>query len=209
MTADVHGAIDAVWRIESARLIAGLAHIVRDVGLAEELAQDALVAALEQWPESGVPDKPGAWLMATAKHRAIDRIRRNVRLERKTEELGRELEVQGMTESDFDDAIETDIEDDMLRLVFTACHPVLSTEARVALTLRVLGGLSTDEIARAFLVPEPTVAQRIVRAKRTLAEARVPFEVPRGDELAARLASVLQVPYLLFNEGYAAAAGDD
>jgi len=203
---DTHRAIDAVWRIESARLIAGLARMVRDVGLAEELAQDALVAALEKWPESGVPDNPGAWLMATAKHRAIDRLRRSKRLERKHEELGRELEArQGRAVSDFEAAID----DDLLRLMFTACHPVLSTEARVALTLRLLGGLSTQEIARAFLVPEPTIAQRIVRAKRTLAEARVPFEVPRGDELAARLSSVLGVLYLVFNEGYSATAGDD
>src|SRR3989449_257995 len=205
-----HRAIDAVWRIESARLIAGLARIVRDVGLAEELAQDALVVALEKWPESGVPDNPGAWLMATAKHRAIDRLRRSKRLERKHEELGRELEArQGLAVSDFETAIDDDIGDDLLRLMFIACHPVLSTEARVALTLRLLGGLSTEEIARAFLVPEPTIAQRIVRAKRTLAEARVPFEVPRGDELAARLSSVLGVLYLVFNEGYSATAGDD
>ena len=178
---DTHRAIDAVWRIESARLIAGLARIVRDVGLAEELAQDALVAALEQWPESGVPDNPGAWLMATAKHRAIDRLRRRKLLERKHEELGRELEAQQEAAApDLDAALDDDVGDDLLRLVFTACHPVLSTEARVALTLRLLGGLTTEEIARAFLVPEPTIAQRIVRAKRTLAEARVPFEVPRG-----------------------------
>jgi RNA polymerase sigma-70 factor, ECF subfamily len=207
---DTHRAIDAVWRIESARLIAGLARMVRDVGLAEELAQDALVAALEKWPESGVPDNPGAWLMAAAKHRAIDRLRRSKRLERKHEELGRQLEArQEMAVSDFEAAIDDDIGDDLLRLMFTACHPVLSSEARVALTLRLLGGLSTEEIARAFLVPEPTVAQRIVRAKRTLAEARVPFEVPRGDELAARLSSVLGVLYLVFNEGYSATAGDD
>lgn len=212
MTAsDTHGAIDAVWRIESPRLIAGLARITRDVGIAEELAQDALVAALEQWPESGVPDNPGAWLMGTAKHRAIDLFRRNERLQRKHEELGRDLETQqGIGVPELDAVVDDDeIQDDLLRLVFTACHPVLSTEARVALTLRVLGGLTTDEIARAFLVPEPTVAQRIVRAKRTLAEARVPFEVPRGDDLAARLSSVLEVIYLIFNEGYAATAGDD
>ena len=211
MTAtDTHRAIDAIWRIESAKIIAGLARIVRDVGLAEELAQDALVAALEQWPESGVPDNPGAWLMATAKHRAIDFFRRKKLLERKHEELGRELDAQQkMAVADFDSAIDDDIGDDLLRLVFTACHPVLSTEARVALTLRLLGGLTTEEIARAFLVPEPTVAQRIVRAKRTLSEARVPFEVPRGDELAARLSSVLEVIYLIFNEGYSATAGDD
>ncbi|MGZ8796673.1 MAG: RNA polymerase sigma factor [Thermoanaerobaculia bacterium] len=208
--ADIHRAIDAVWRIESGRLIAGLARIVRDVGLAEELAQDALVAALEQWPESGVPDKPGAWLMATAKHRAIDLLRRKTMLERKHEELGRDLEArQEMAGADFDAAIDDDIGDDLLRLVFTACHPVLSAEARVALTLRLLGGLTTEEIARAFLVPEPTIAQRVVRAKRTLAEARVPFEVPRGAEFAARLSSVLQVIYLVFNEGYSATAGDD
>ena len=207
---DTHRAIDAVWRIESARLIAGLARIVRDVGLAEELAQDALVAALEQWPESGVPDKPGAWLMATAKHRAIDLLRRRTMLERKHEELGRDLEArQKVAVADFDAAIDDDIGDDLLRLVFTACHPVVSTEARVVLTLRLLGGLTTEEIARAFLVPEPTIAQRIVRAKRTIAEARVPFEVPRGAEFAARLPPVLQVIYLVFNEGYSATAGDD
>src|SRR5713101_1135113 len=205
-----HRAIDAIWRIESAKIIAGLARIVRDVGLAEELAQDALVAALEQWPEAGVPDNPGAWLMATAKHRAIDFFRRKKLLERKHEELGRELDAQQkMAVVDFGSAIDDDIGDDLLRLVFTACHPVLSTEARVALTLRLLGGLTTEEIARAFLVPEPTVAQRIVRAKRTLSEARVPFEVPRKDELAARLSSVLEVIYLIFNEGYSATAGDD
>ena len=201
--------IDAVWRIESPRLIAGLARIVRDVGLAEDLAQDALVAALEQWPQSGVPDNPGAWLMAAAKHRAIDHFRRNQRLERKHEDLGRELEVKETTVPDFDTALDDDIGDDLLRLVFTACHPVLSTEARVALTLRLLGGLTTDEIARAFLVPEPTIAQRIVRAKRTLSEKGVPFEVPRGSELAVRLSSVLEVIYLIFNEGYSATAGDD
>ena len=213
MTAtDTHRAIDAVWRIESARLIAGLARIVRDVGLAEELAQDALVAALEQWPESGVPDNPGAWLMTTAKRRAIDELRRGKRLERKHEELGYELEArQEQVVPDLDAAIDDDFGDDLLRLMFTACHPVLSTEARVALTLRLLGGLSTAEIARAFLVPEATLAQRIVRAKRTLAEARVPFEVPppRGAERAARLSSVLEVLYLTFNEGYSATAGDD
>jgi len=206
---DTHSAIDAVWRIESARIIAGLARIVRDVGLAEELAQDALVAALQQWPESGIPDNPGAWLMAAAKHRAIDIFRRNKRLERKHAELGRELQAQEMAVPDFDAALDDDIGDDLLRLVFISCHPVLSTEARVALTLRLLGGLTTDEIARAFLVPEPTVAQRIVRAKRTLAEERVPFEVPRGSDLAARLSSVLEVIYLVFNEGYSATAGDD
>jgi RNA polymerase sigma factor (sigma-70 family) len=207
---DTHRAIEAVWRIESARLIAGLARMVRDVGLAEELAQDALVAALERWPEAGVPDNPGAWLMATAKHRAIDRLRRGKRLERKHEELGRELAARQETAvADFEAAIDDDIGDDLLRLMFTACHPVLATEARVALTLRLLGGLTTGEIARAFLVPESTVAQRIVRAKRTLAESRVPFEVPRGAELAARLSSVLGVVYLVFNEGYSATAGDD
>ena len=207
--ADPHSAIDAVWRIESARLIAGLARIVRDVGLAEELAQDALVAALEQWPESGVPDNPGAWLMATAKHRAIDLLRRRERLERKYEQLGRELELEEPAEPDLDAALDDDIGDDLLSLVFTACHPVLSTDARVALTLRLVGGLTTDEIARAFLVPEATVAQRIVRAKRTLTEARVPIEVPRGPELATRLESVLEVVYLIFNEGYTATAGAD
>jgi RNA polymerase sigma factor (sigma-70 family) len=207
---DTHRAIEAVWRIESARIIAGLARIVRDVGLAEELAQDALVAALQQWPESGIPHNQGAWLMATAKHRAIDHFRRNKRLERKHEELGRELQAQQeMAVPDFNAALDDNVGDDLLRLVFISCHPVLSTEARVALTLRLLGGLTTDEIARAFLVPEPTVAQRIVRAKRTLSETGVPFEVPRGAELAARLSSVLEVIYLIFNEGYSATAGDD
>src|SRR5712692_9122047 len=205
-----HRAIDAVWRIESARIIAGLTRIVRDVGIAEELAQDALVAALEQWPASGIPDNPGAWLMATAKHRAIDHFRRNKLLERKHQEFGRELEAQQeLAVPDFDAAIDDTVGDDLLRLVFISCHPVLSPEARVALTLRLLGGLTTDEIAHAFLVPEPTVAQRIVRAKRTLAEARVPFEIPRKADLAARLASVLEVIYLVFNEGYSATAGDD
>jgi RNA polymerase sigma factor (sigma-70 family) len=213
-TAPTHRAIDAVWRIESARIIAALARIVRDVGLAEELAQDALVAALEQWPGSGVPDNPGAWLMATAKHRALDHFRRNKLLERKHEELGRELNSQQESavanfEAEFDAANQQNFGDDLLRLLFISCHPVLSTEARVALTLRLLGGLTTQEIARAFLVPEPTIAQRIVRAKRTLAEARVPFEVPRGTELAARLSSVLEVLYLIFNEGYSATAGED
>ncbi len=207
---DTHRAIEAVWRIESARIIAGLARMLRDVGLAEELAQDALVAALEQWPESGIPDNPGAWLMAAAKHRAIDRLRRSKLLERKHGELSRELQAQQeLAVANLNDAIDDDIGDDLLRLVFTACHPVLSSEGRVALTLRLLGGLTTDEIARAFLVPEPTVAQRIVRAKRTLAEAHVPFEMPRGDDRAARLSSVLEVIYLVFNEGYTATAGDD
>ena len=209
-SAATHSAIDAVWRIESARIIAGLTRIVRDVGIAEELAQDALVAALEQWPASGIPDNPGAWLMATAKHRAIDHFRRNKLLERKHQEFGRELEAQQeMAVPDFDAAIDDHVGDDLLRLVFISCHPVLSPEGRVALTLRLLGGLSTDEIARAFLVAEPTVAQRIVRAKRTLSEARVPFELPRKADLAARLASVLEVIYLVFNEGYSATAGDD
>jgi RNA polymerase sigma-70 factor (ECF subfamily) len=206
---DAHRAIQAVWRIESARLIAGLARMVRDVGLAEELAQDALVAALERWPQLGVPDNPGAWLMATAKRRAIDLLRRDVRVERKHEELGREIEEPRSMVPDLEAAIDDDLGDDLLRLVFISCHPILSTEARVALTLRLLGGLTTEEIARAFLAPEPTVAQRIVRAKRTLAEERVPFEVPRGPELAARLSSVLEVIYLIFNEGYSATAGED
>jgi RNA polymerase sigma factor (sigma-70 family) len=210
MTSPTHCAIEAVWRIESARVIAGLARIVRDVGLAEELAQDALVAALEQWPESGVPRNPGAWLMAIGKRRAIDHLRRNQRFERKLEELGRELEAdEAQAQPDVDAALDGEIQDDLLRLVFTACHPVLSTDARVAMTLRVLGGLTTEEIARAFLVPEPTVAQRIVRAKRTLAAARVPFEVPQGPDRGARLSSVLEVIYLVFNEGYSATAGDD
>jgi len=209
LATDTHRAIDAVWRMESPRLIAGLARMVRDVGVAEDLAQDALVAALEQWPQSGVPDNPGAWLMATAKHRAIDHFRRNQRLQRKHEELGREFEAKEMAVPDFTSALDDDVGDDLLRLVFVSCHPVLSTEARVALTLRLLGGLTTDEIARAFLAPEPTIAQRIVRAKRTLAEKRIPFEVPRGPELAARLSSVVEVIYLIFNEGYSATAGDD
>jgi RNA polymerase sigma factor (sigma-70 family) len=207
---ETHRAIDAVWRIESARLIAGLARLVRDVGVAEDLAQDALVAALEQWPESGVPRNPGAWLMTIGKRRAVDLIRRREVLERKLEKLGHELEVEREEAApDFDAGLVDDISDDLLRLLFTACHPVLSTEARVALTLRLLGGLRTDEIARAFLVPESTVAQRIVRAKRTLAEAQVPYEVPEGAELAPRLSSVLEVVYLVFNEGYTATAGDD
>ncbi|HEU4727834.1 MAG TPA: RNA polymerase sigma factor [Kofleriaceae bacterium] len=205
----VHRAIDAVWRIESARLIAGLARMVRDVGLAEELAQDALVAALERWPSTGVPSNPGAWLMATAKNRAIDRLRRTRLVERKHEELGHAREPDHDMASALEAALDGDPGDDLLRLVFTSCHPVLSPEGRVALTLRLLCGLTTPEIARAFLVPEPTVAQRIVRAKRTLAEARVPFEVPRGAELAGRLASVLEVIYLVFNEGYSATSGDD
>jgi len=207
---DTNRAIDAVWRIESPRLIAGLTRIVRDVGLAEDVAHDALVAALQQWPESGIPRNPGAWLMATAKHRAIDLLRRRTLLERKHQELGYELEIaQDASTPDLDAALADDIGDDLLRLVFTACHPVLSAEARVALTLRLLGGLTTDEIARAFLVSEPTIAQRIVRAKKTLAKERVPFEVPSGDELAGRLASVLEVIYLIFNEGYSATSGDD
>jgi RNA polymerase sigma factor (sigma-70 family) len=209
-TAHIHREIDAVWRIESARLIARLARLVRDIGTAEELAQDALVAALEQWPATGVPDNPGAWLMTAAKHRGIDRLRRAKLIERKHEALGHELDSeQADPTADLEKVIDDDIGDDLLRLVFTACHPILSTEARTALTLRLLGGLTTDEIARAFLVAEPTIAQRIVRAKRTLAGARVPFEVPRGDERAARLSSVLEVVYLIFNEGYSATAGDD
>ena len=208
-TTETHRAIEAVWRIEAARLIAGLTRIVRDVGRAEELAQDALVAALEQWPESGIPDNPGAWLMATAKHRAIDFFRRNELIDRKHEELGRELTERENTVPDLAAAMDDNIGDDLLRLVFIACHPVLSTEARVALTLRLLGGLTTDEIARAHLVAEATIAQRIVRAKRTLSDAHVPFEVPRGTEFTARLSSVLQVIYLIFNEGYSATAGDD
>ena len=207
---DTNRAIDAVWRIESPRLIAGLARVVRDVGLAEDLAHDALVAALQQWPASGIPRNPGAWLMATAKHRAIDLLRRRTLLERKHQELGYELEIaQDAATPDFDAALDDDIGDDLLRLVFTACHPVLAAEARVALTLRLLGGLTTDEIARAFLVSEPTVAQRIVRAKKTLAKEKIPYEVPTGDELAIRLSSVLEVIYLVFNEGYSATSGDD
>jgi RNA polymerase sigma factor (sigma-70 family) len=207
---DTHRAIDAVWRIEQAKLIAGLTRMVRDIGVAEELAQEALVAALEQWPRSGIPERPGAWLMASAKHRAIDYFRRNKLLERKHKELGYEFGLeQEASRPDLDAALDDDIGDDLLRLVFTACHPVLPTEARVALTLRLLGGLTINEIARAFLVPEPTIQQRIVRAKRTLSEKRVPFEVPYGDDLAERLSSVLSVIYLIFNEGYSATAGDD
>lgn len=208
--AQVRRTIDAVWRMESGRLIAAVARIVRDVGLAEELAQDALVTALEQWPKTGVPDNPAAWLMTAAKNRAIDRLRRHQLQQRKHEELGHEIELHQETDGEaVIDALDDPIGDDLLRLVFTACHPVLSQDARVALTLRLLGGLATDEIARAFLVPEPTIAQRIVRAKRTLAEAKVPFEVPRGEELVERLEAVLAVVYLVFNEGYAATAGDD
>ena len=207
---DTNRAINAVFRIEQAKLIAGLARIVRDVGIAEELAQDALVTALERWPQTGIPDNPGAWLMAAGKHRAIDRIRRAKMLERKHQQLGREMEIeQELTMPDLDRAMDNEVGDDLLRLMFTACHPSLSTEARVALTLRLLGGLTTEEIARAFLVPEATVAQRIVRAKRTLAEKQVPFEVPRGPDLADRLSSVLEVIYLVFNEGYSATAGND
>ena len=207
---DTHRAINAVWRIESAKLIAGLTRMVGDVGIAEDLAQDALLIALERWPESGVPDNPGAWLMTTAKRRAIDLFRRDKRLDRKHEELGHELEaLQELAVPDLDASLDDHVGDDLLRLMFISCHPVLSTEARVALTLRLLGGLTTDEIARAFLVPIPTIAQRIVRAKKTLSDAKVPFEVPRGPELEARLASVLEVIYLVFNEGYSATAGDD
>jgi len=211
MTAtDIHRTIEAVWRIESARLIAGLARMVRDVGLAEELAQDALVSALERWPQSGVPDNPGAWLMTAAKHRAIDQLRRKKLIERKHEALAYEAEGEAEDgKSELETMLDDDIGDDLLRLIFTACHPVLSAEARAALTLRLLGGLTTDEIARAFLVPEPTISQRIVRAKRTLAEKQIPFEVPHGEQRDARLGSVLEVLYLIFNEGYAATSGDD
>jgi RNA polymerase sigma factor (sigma-70 family) len=210
MTPDTHRAIETVWRIESTRLIAGLTRLVRDVGLAEDLAQDALVTALEKWPESGIPDNPGAWLMAAAKRRAIDQFRRNRMLERKHEQLGRELEAgQERQGPDLDAALDDDVGDDVLRLMFIACHPVLATDARVALTLRLLGGLTTEEIARAFLVPVPTVAQRITRAKKTLADAKVPFEMPRGDARRARLDAVLGVLYLIFNEGYSATAGRD
>ncbi|MFO0664031.1 MAG: RNA polymerase sigma factor [Polyangiaceae bacterium] len=208
-TTETHGTIHAVFRIESPKLIAGIARIVRDVGVAEELAQDALVLALEKWPETGVPENPGAWLMATAKNRAIDEVRRRTRTARKHSELGHELDAAAEASApDPDAALDDDLGDDLLKLVFTSCHPILSTEARVALTLRLLGGLTTSEIARAFLVPEATIAQRIVRAKKTLAEANVPFEIPRGEDLSPRLASVLEVIYLIFNEGYSATSGE-
>jgi RNA polymerase sigma-70 factor (ECF subfamily) len=206
---DTHRTIDAVWRIESAKLIAGLARIVRDIGVAEDLAQDALVAALEQWPAEGLPNNPGAWLMAAAKHRAIDRFRRHELLERKHAELGYEMDIEQRIAPDLDATLDDDVGDDVLRLIFTACHPVLATEARIALTLRMLGGMTTSEIARAFLTSEATIAQRIVRAKRTLADKQVPFELPRGAERADRVSSVLEVIYLIFNEGYTATAGDD
>jgi RNA polymerase sigma factor (sigma-70 family) len=214
MHSATHQAISAVWRIESAKIVAGVARMVRDIGLAEELAQDALVAALEKWPVGGVPDNPGAWLMTTAKNRALDRLRREKVLQGKLEQIGHDLEArEALIVPDFvdalDDARADEIGDDLLRLIFTACHPVLSTDARVALTLKLLGGLTTHEIARAYLVPEPTIAQRIVRAKRTLSEARVPFEIPRGDALGERLASVHEVVYLIFNEGYTATGGED
>ena len=211
MTTNTSDAIDAVWRIESPKLIAALTRVTRDVGLAEDLAQDALVAALEQWPREGIPRNPGAWLMTTAKHRAIDQFRRNATLQRKTEEMGRDLEIRQDLSDDLEERFnETpDFGDDLLRLMFISCHPILSSEARIALTLRLLGGLKTDEIARAFLVPEPTLAQRIVRAKAALSQAKVAFEVPAGPELAARLSSVLEVIYLIFNEGYSATSGDD
>jgi RNA polymerase sigma factor (sigma-70 family) len=209
LVTDPHQTIDAIWRHEFPKLVAALTRIVRDVGVAEDLAQDALVAALEQWPAEGIPRNPGAWLMTAAKHRGIDHLRRRTLLDRKHEQLGYELDAERDETALLDDALDDDVGDDLLRLVFTACHPVLSTEARVALTLRLLGGLTTDEIARAFLVPEPTIAQRIVRAKRTLAKEQVPFEVPRGDHRNERLASVLEVIYLVFNEGYSATAGED
>ncbi|HXS08532.1 MAG TPA: sigma-70 family RNA polymerase sigma factor, partial [Candidatus Krumholzibacteria bacterium] len=210
MTApDLHRTISAVWRIESPRLVAALARITRDVGLAEDMAQDALVAALEEWPKSGVPERPGAWLMTAAKRRAIDHKRHEDMRARKEEAIGRDIDARTLEGPDFDSALDDDIGDDLLRLIFTSCHPAISSEARTALTLRLLGGLTTDEIARAFLSSESTIAQRIVRAKRTIAEKKIPYEVPRGMELGARLASVLEVIYLVFNEGYTATAGDD
>jgi RNA polymerase sigma factor (sigma-70 family) len=206
---DAHRTIETVWRMEAPRLIAGLARVTRDVGRAEELAQDALVAALRQWPEEGVPRNPAAWLMQVAKHRALDTARHEIMARRKQDEMGRDIDSEGPAMPDLDEALDDEVGDDLLRLIFTACHPVLPKEARIALTLRLLGGLTTDEIARAFLVPEPTMAQRIVRAKKTLSEARVPYEVPAGNELGERLASVLEVVYLIFNEGYSATAGED